>query len=532
MAKTYILKPHCPKCGKPAVVANEVEFPNATGVFLRCGHHLYVEREEVKDETLQEIAEFCSKKGDHLYKFQQDAVKFGIDANFRALYALEMRLGKTPITCCLLKLYKKKLCPSLIICKATLTIQWWKELYNWSDYMSQLLDGGNSQPFPEHFDTLIVSMDTIRNVKWLDSIEVKSVIIDECQHFKNTDASRTKALQRILTNKEYLFHLSGTPIKNHAGEFFVTLNSIDPMNFRSREGFYSRWIETYWDGYKMRTGGINKYREKEFHEITKKFILRMTREEVAPDLPKVRRTFQFVELGKQEDKALKKEFENYLDIYYESEGGDKLGHAQRLGESINRMRQIVAYSKIDPTVEFICEFLESTNGEKKKIIIFTHHIQPTDLLESKLNEQLKEMGLKPASRIKGGMPVELTVKIEDEIRADPDRRVLIASTLASGEGKTFDFCANLVMMERQWNPANEEQAEARPISVKNPASYVDANYMIVEGSVDDILTQVVEEKRQNVAQAMGDKVVKWQESDVMRELQSRLAKQGGKRWGI
>jgi len=529
VAKSYILKPSCPKCGKPCVVQNEMEFAHATAVFLRCGHHLYVEREEVTVDTLDEIAQFCNTKGQHLYKFQQDAVRFGIDANFRALLALEMRLGKTPITCCLLKLYKAKLCPALIVCKANLTIQWWKQLYDWSGYMSQLLEGGRSQPFPEHFDTMIVSMDTLRTVKWLDDLPVKSVIIDEVQHFKNTDAARTMSLLRVCKGKDHILQLSGTPIKNHAGEFFTCLNLLDPLTFRVKAAFYDQWVNTYYDGYKMRTGGLR--REKEFHEITKKYILRMTREQVMPDMPKISRTFQFVELGKDEDKALKKEFDNYLELYNDDDPENKLSHSQQLSESIGRMRQIVAYSKIDPTVDYITDFIESTNGEAKKIIVFTHHIAPTDLLESKLNEKLKEMGLLPAARIKGGMSAAESEKQEAFIRSHRDCRVLIASTLAAGEGKTFDFCSNLVMMERQWNPANEEQAESRPISVNNPVSYVDANYMIAYNTVDDILTQLVEEKREVVAQAMGDKVIAWKEADVMQELQRRLATQGGKRWG-
>jgi len=62
-------------------------------------------------------------------------------------------------------------------------------------------------------------------------------------------------------------------------------------------------------------------------------------------------------------------------------------------------------------------------------------------------------------------------------------RIMIASTLASSEGLNLQFCSDYGMMERQWNPANEEQAEARFIRIGQKATIVNGTYFIATGTI-------------------------------------------------
>jgi SNF2 family DNA or RNA helicase len=69
-------------------------------------------------------------------------------------------------------------------------------------------------------------------------------------------------------------------------------------------------------------------------------------------------------------------------------------------------------------------------------------------------------------------PLSLTAENTWQERGDiADRfqnhesRILIASTLAAGEGMNLQKCSDCLIVERQWNPANEEQAESRFIRI-------------------------------------------------------------------
>jgi non-specific serine/threonine protein kinase len=322
--------------------------------------------------------------------------------------------------------------------------------------------------------------------------------------------------------------LSGTPIKNHAAEFFTILNILHPEMFPSETNFISNWVSSYWDsdGQKLRYGGIKYW--KRFQELTGDFIFRMTRAEVAPEIPKVNRTYQFCDLGDELSKMYGETVQKFKQAYDDQQmGHNKFEAGQALQESMNEMRQVIGLAKVKPTVEYVREFLESySNGDRRKIVVFAHHIRACDMLEDALNEMMPEFDAAPVLRMKGGMKAQDSYDMETEFRTNPARRVLVASTLAAGEGKNFQFCQDAVLMERQWNPANEEQAEARFTRVGSTADFVGVKYIVARKTFDEVMAKLVEKKRQFVEQSLSGQENKWQESSFMTELMSLIYKEG------
>ncbi len=105
-------------------------------------------------------------------------------------------------------------------------------------------------------------------------------------------------------------------------------------------------------------------------------------------------------------------------------------------------------------------------------------------------------------------------------------------------------------MERQWNPANEEQAElrfSRPLTYGDYPKYLqdylfDENknpkkpsirvpYMIADQTIDSMLTEIIERKRVEYNRSMNirDEGLKWEENDIMQELADMIMK---KRFGV
>jgi SNF2 family DNA or RNA helicase len=209
-----------------------------------------------------------------------------------------------------------------------------------------------------------------------------------------------------------------------------------------------------------------------------------------------------------------------------------------------RMRQIVGLAKVEPTTEYVEEWLEQHDEEKDllafegqevkirakpKLVVFIHHINVGTVLEGNLNTLLAARGDQPCIRLMGGLSGEDSSAIEREFRENPKRRILIASTLAAGEGKNFQFCSDAVLMERQWNPPNEEQAETRFTRPGSTASQVNVLYPVAVGTVDEYLAELVEKKRTFLATTKN----KWgdaSESEIMKELMSRLSTEGRRRW--
>jgi SNF2 family DNA or RNA helicase len=389
MPALTVLRTKCPECGIMARgIGTEKVYDYVDNLryrvdYLYCGHQLITDAfKPFRFDVLK------TKDGDKLYPFQVKACNFGVEADLRVLYTLEMGLGKTVIAASLLKAYYNKLTPILIVCKSSLTIQWLMETFKWAGRMACIIENGKEKPDFEFFQVYICSMDLLRRSKWAndENVVFRTVVIDEVQHIKNPGAQRTQLIRRICSRADNVIGLSGTPIKNHAAEYFTILNILYPHLFPQEAGFISQWVQSYWDSeaMKFRHGGIRHW--KRFQELTGDFILRYTREEVMPEIPKVQRTFMFCDLGDELKKMYSKSLDKFKTAYDDKMLGENKWEAgAALQESMNEMRQVIGLAKVKPTVEYIRDFLESwSNGSKRKIVVFAHHIRAADMLEDAL----------------------------------------------------------------------------------------------------------------------------------------------------
>jgi SNF2 family DNA or RNA helicase len=197
---------------------------------------------------------------------------------------------------------------------------------------------------------------------------------------------------------------------------------------------------------------------------------------------------------------------------------------------MQKMRHITGLAKIDPCVEYIEEFLEEHDEEK--ITIFAHHKDVIENLKLRLDALLSKAGMEECAVINAEVKAENRVKVLEEMKANPKRRVLLASTLAAGEGLNMQFMSNCIILERQWNPANEEQAEARFPRPGSTADQINAIYMLAAGTIDDMLTEIVERKRAIMRQVLDGKNEKWDESSLMQELMNEIVSKGKSKWRL
>jgi SNF2 family DNA or RNA helicase len=319
--------------------------------------------------------------------------------------------------------------------------------------------------------------------------------------------------------------MSGTPIQNNAGEYFTVLNLIRSMMFPHYSKFIENDCDSYNGGYGYKVGGLRH--PEAFHEKTRDFILRRTKAEVLPDLPALMRKFKHVEFDGKFKKAYLEQLDKLEDLMY----GDNNGSFASGGAKIaimTKMREITGVAKVENCIDHTIEFLESCD---RKLVIFTHHHSATNLLITKLNQYLEENHLKGCIHLSASLNGDERQAVAVKFKENPEYRVMIASTLAAGEGINLQFCADAIMLERQWNPANEEQAEGRfhrfgqvhPVSV---------NYMIASETIDEYFTELVESKRAIVASTLDNKEIQWNEASLMQELATILVTRGKKAWKL
>lgn len=520
MAISSIIKQTCDQCGKIAVEKSRVNFGSSKLITLECGHVLT--EEVLTSSGVAHILNGCT-----LWPYQVLGVEFLEKANGRALVGDEQGLGKTIMVLALMKLHRNDLMPAVVVCPTSVLEQWHYELRTKcgvQGFLTQVISSGKVIAAPG-FDVYVTTYDLIKNEKCFDMVkdQIKLVVIDECQRIKNHLSGRAKAIQKLCKNVEHIIPLSGTPIKNNAGEYFTVLNLIAPRLFPHYATFIEKECDSYNNGWGYKVGGLRH--PEQFHEKTKDFIIRRTKDEVLKDLPSLTRRFFHCELDKKVNKAYAQALKELEDTYYSEDDAFAI-QSQRLA-IMTKMRQVTAVGKVQHCVDFVTEFLLSSD---RKITIFAHHEVAINLLLSNLNSWLADGGFKPVLHLHSGLNSEKRQQLLATFK-ETDHRVMIASTLAAGEGLNIQFCSDAVMFERQWNPANEEQAEARfhRFGQQYPVSIT---YMIASETIDEYFTELVESKRAIVASTLDNKTIEWNQASLMSELAEILIKKGKKAWSL
>jgi len=550
------VKQYCEVCGKVAQTRTEVlvQAVNKKMLHLECGHILWT---EVAPPTVSEIvAAIKSNKGKSAFEFQCKGVQFIEESQFKCLVADQMGLGKTIQALISYRLNSNKLGNLLIVVKASNIMQWLIEYIDWVfdptdpslDHMPQIILG-TDVPYKQA-KVMIVGYETLgliedpdvlstdlkmkrKNPMWLSkTCTFDTIICDEVQQIKNAGPLRTTAVQKLAKTAKHFIALSGTPIENRASEYFNILNILDPTHFWQKQKFLENYCKVEVPKGKKHAQYTGFKNPDYFHNVTKGYIIRRERAEVLPDLPKVFRTYSFSELGKNVEKAYTDELKAFQQAYEKKTGMPSI-FQDNLLSYLNRMRHITGRAKVMPTVEYVQEFLENEE-ETEKIVVFVHHDDVGDILVSKLEEVTGRRPIRFHSSLNASERYE-TVKAFGESKED---RVMVSSTQAV-TGMNMQFCGHCVMMERQWTPSKEEQAEDRFPRPGSTHSSIDAKYMVAVGTIDEFFAQLVEQKRVWIATALkAGKITKEEatemmtENSLMKELMEILATKGLKKWSL
>jgi len=533
----------CKKCNTPAIKRENEREVDRKFITLECFHLIVkdIPRATPFEKFISADADpecehewnytkcfHCKAK--KLYPFQVEGARFlehATAVNRGGALFDEMGLGKTIQPLAFFKYHPEKL-PCLWVTKSGSKFQHAKEIVDWLgyEYLPMIIHTSKDTLLPG-CKFYIASYDIFRkfDLKKFKEAGIKTLVLDECQQIKNPDAARTQGVRTVAKMVETTIPTSGTPWKNRGSELYVALNMLDPRRFYSLESFKKNWVDTYWEGNKEKEGGI--LNPQRFKEYTKDIMIRRERKIVMPELPLINRTRQLVRVPEQYRESYNVALDNLVDKFNKAllEGTENsFAMAGQTMVVLNQMNHIIGLAKVPQTVEYVKEFLEDTTDEK--IVVFVENIDVGSAIELAIKEYRdsneRDCDDFKVMRLEGGMPAQKRYEIQTEFNATK-KCVLIASTKSSGEGLNLQSGFRCVMHQRQWNPANEEQAEGRFIRIGQMSQTVDAVYMHGDDSVDTKFDRIVERKRAQFHKAMNTgEAPAWKETDMIMELVQEL----------
>lgn len=499
-----------------------------------------------RPKSITELTGLILADGRRPRPFQAENISFLTNkAGFRGLIADDTGLGKTISTCATIYENKETLLPVLIVCKTTLKIQWFIELLSTTNIIAQVISSGDDW-INENADAWIVSYDLAKKYVDNESLQPKTIVLDEAQLIKNWEAARTEAIVKLSYRIPYIIGTTATPIKNNFYEYYPILHMIQPKRFNDR-AMIDRMCDLKYHEGKWRRAGIAPYYEKAFRELTDDMVIRHKREDVAPELPTVLRNIRYVEVEDTKAKeALADELKNFVEAYdaYEDYDAEKASESRadlkrKANSSLMRLRHITGDVKVPYILDYIEEFLNESPD--RKLTIFVHHKSVADAVLAGITE-LRSKGAITCNEpyiIRGGMNEEVRNDLVAKCTMNQGwptndilDRLLVASTLAAGEGINLQKCRDFLMAERQFNPPNEEQAEGRfsRIGIDESVKNIFGVYMIMKNTVDDWFHKLVEFKRDGLKRTYGDKEEyggQWgDEDEIVTDFMAVVAEQG------
>lgn len=207
---------------------------------------------------------------------------------------------------------------AMIVCPATLVMNWHKEIKKWlgnerlksfpvasnhsnqvekkkSDCIRDFLLGERIHP------VLIVGYERLRTIAdSLKNVKFDLIVCDEGHRLKSANIKTTQTLDSFKCRRRII--LSGTPIQNDLGEYFAMADFVNPGIFGTRAAFKRVFedpiMKSRQSDAKEKDKIIGRARSDELTRITDMFVLRRTAEINQKYLPPKTEVVIFCKLGK------------------------------------------------------------------------------------------------------------------------------------------------------------------------------------------------------------------------------------------
>ena len=443
----------------------------------------------IKSHTIEKVEVDYSKYDNRPpLPHQKEAIEKLVGSK-RFILADDMGVGKSCST--IIAALETKAKKILVVCPASLKINWQREIAIYSDRSVFIAEG---KKFSTEHDIVIVNYDILKNFydiknpndSVIGQINFDLIILDEAHMVSNSQAARTKIINSFTKKAKYLWLLTGTPMTNRPINYYNLLNLIESPVAQNWMAYAIRYCE----GYQFRAGNRKIWNVngasnlEELRERTSVQILRRLKDEVL-DLPDKIITPIYL-------KTTSKEYKEFMGEYYEwldkEEGSSSLTVQF---SKLMQVRKLIANEKIKETIEFAQNIID----QDKKVIIFTNFTETLQIIHNHFGKQ--------SVYLDGSCNKTQRQYAVDQFQENDKIKIFVGNLKAAGVGLTLTKAEAVIMNDLSFVPAEHAQAEDRAYRYgqkNNVLVYYPLFINTIEGAIYDILNN----KKKIIGTVMGD----------------------------
>jgi SWI/SNF-related matrix-associated actin-dependent regulator 1 of chromatin subfamily A len=392
----------------------------------------------------------------------------------------------------------------LILCPASLRSNWIREFNKWwtdCPLIPLPIFTGKDQ-IPESANLLTCSYELAAKHSTLSQLITRRfdlLVMDESHTaLRNPESKKCQAvLTHIWPLAKKRIAVTGTPMPNgRAIEVQPLFAAIAPQIFGNFAAYTKRYCYGVETDYGLRYLGSKNL--PELGRIAREhFMIRRSKEETLGQLPPlVRQEVPLAIPPATVKRWLKKHCPDFDPAIVNSlirriEAGEPL--ALPSDGPVSTARRQIGVLKAGPSADFIGDLL--AEGPNSSAVVFAHHKE----VISQLAENFDRKGISFVL-VDGSTPPEVRQAAVDAFQAGKVT-IFLASILAANTGITLTRSSTVVIVEPDWVPTNNEQAEGRCHRMTQ-TSLTRVFYLVVPDSLDDAVTTAVVKKQKNIAKAL------------------------------
>lgn len=413
---------------------------------------------------------------------------------FGGILADDMGLGKTIQAISLMlsdKQNSENHKPNLVVCPASLTMNWENEIKRFAPELNTLAVTGTIAEREllisdaEKYDVVITPYSLItRDIDKYEKIDFHIQFIDEAQYIKNQNTQAARAVKTIKADTR--FALTGTPVENSLAELWSIFDYIMPDYLYSYTYFKKNFEAPI-------TAKKEEKVVKALQKIISPFVLRRMKKEVLKELPDKTETVMYAGMGEEQSSLYSANVADFKETLKKEikDGSDRI----KILAMLTRLRQICCdpslvydnYNGGSAKLEQCMELVSNCVTSGHKILLFSQFTSMLDII----SERLEREGISFYTITGKTKPAE-RIRLVSQFNED-DTNVFLISLKAGGTGLNLTGADIVIHYDPWWNLSAENQASDRAYRIGQKRN-VQIYKLITSRTIEEKIIRLQEKK--------------------------------------
>ncbi len=391
----------------------------------------------------------------------------------------------------------------LVVCPASVMINWCREIVKFSEVKAHLLHGPFLETSFERWNTdggaAVTNYESMGKIfSRIDGkMRLALLVIDEAHYIKNPEAKRTRYIHSLEDESDRILLMTGTPLENNVIEMCQLIGFVRPdMDWKIRENAAMRHVPA-------------------FREMLAPVYLRRQRDQVLDELPPCTEEEEWCAMTPQDLEtysscAIEGSFNGMRRVSFLQDDLRTSSKAVRLlelcEEAGDEGKRIVIYSFFRETLRKTAALLEDWNKKRED-----NPDSPAGQIVQDFEEDRNNGGNEDRNNggdedqtgsrhiyiglITGSTPAADRQKIVDRFSGSPEGSILLCQVQAGGTGLNIQAAGVVIFCEPQIKPSLTRQAIARVYRMGQTRNVL-VYHLLCENTVDEAVRKLLESKQE------------------------------------